>query len=122
MKLVPPHGGILKPLLLEGEELNPESIRAGTMPGIKLTSRETSDLIMMAIGAFSPLEGFMGSEDYKGVVNNMHMADGTLWPIPITLSVPKEQADQIELNSEVALIDEESNEIMGSMTVTEKYT
>jgi len=121
LELVPPHGGRLKPLLLKGDELEQEKEKAKTLPVVRLTSRETSDLIMMAIGAFSPLDGFMGEGDYKGVVDDMHMTDGTLWPIPITLSVTKEQADSIANGSEVALVDDESGELMGSMTVSEKY-
>ncbi len=121
LELVPPHGGRLKPLLLEGEELAQEMEKAKTLPVVRLTSRETSDLIMMAMGAFSPLEGFMGKDDYTGVVENMHMADGTLWPIPITVSVTKEEADSFGIGTEVALVDDESGELMGSMIVTEKY-
>ena len=121
-KLVPPHGGVLKPLILAGEELAEEKERAKSLPVIRLTSRETSDLIMMAIGAFSPLEGFMGKEDYEGVVENMHMVSGTLWPVPISLAVTQEQAKTLPINSDVALVDEESNELMGMMTVAEKYT
>lgn len=122
LKLVPPHGGQLNPLLMEGEELEEEREKAKSLPSIYLTSRETSDLIMMAMGAFSPLEGFMGKDDYTGVVENRHMADGTLWPVPITLSASKEQAESLAINSEIALVDEESNELMGSMKVTEKFT
>lgn len=122
LKLVPPHGGQLKPLLKEGEELEEEREKAKRLPIVHLTSRETSDLIMMAMGAFSPLEGFMGKDDYTLVVKNRHRADGTLWPVPITLSVSKEQAESLPAGSEVALVDEESNELMGSMTVTEKFT
>ncbi|MFC2092107.1 sulfate adenylyltransferase [Elusimicrobiota bacterium] len=121
-KLVAPHGGKLIPLLLTGEELSREKKKAESLKSIRLSSRETSDLIMMAMGAFSPLNGFMGEADYKGVVDNMHMADGTLWPIPITLSAVKEQADDISVGDEVALIDDESSELMGSMIVEEKYT
>lgn len=121
-KLVPPHGGLLKPLLLEEEEQKQWIAQADNLPKIHLSSRETSDLIMMAIGAFSPLDGFMGKDDYENVVNTMHLADGTLWPIPITLSVSKAQADQLPISIEVALIDEESNELMGIMTVQEKFS
>jgi len=120
-ELVPPHGGRLKPLLLVGEELEKEKERALSLPAVHLTSRETSDLIMMAMGAFSPLEGFMGREDYVGVVENMHLADGILWPIPITLSVSEEQARSLAVGAEVALVDEESGELMGSMRVAEKF-
>ena len=121
-KLVPPHGGKLKPLLLEGEELLLNMEKAKSMPVIRLTSREASDLIMMATGAFSPLEGFMGSEDYRSVTENMHMADNTLWPIPITLSVHTEQADSLPTGTEAALVDDENGEIMGSIQILEKFS
>ena len=120
-KLVPPHGGKLKPLLLEGEELLQNKEKAKSMPVVRLTSREASDLIMMATGAFSPLEGFMGSEDYRSVTENMHMADNNLWPIPITLSVHKEQAGSLPAGTEAALVDGESGEIMGSIQILEKF-
>lgn len=122
LELVPPHGGKLKSLLIKGDELEEEKEKARSFPSVQLTSRETSDLIMMAIGAFSPITGFMGRDDYKGVVENMHMADGTLWPIPITLSVSRDKADSLAVNSEAALVDEESGELMGSMSIKEKFT
>jgi sulfate adenylyltransferase len=120
--LVPPHGGQLKPLLLQGEKLNKAMAEAKNYPVVRLTSRETSDLIMLAMGAFSPLDGFMREKDYKSVVHKMEMADGTLWPIPITLSVDKQQADSLAIGSKVALVDDESNELMGVLTIEEKYT
>lgn len=120
--LIPPHGGVLKPLLLEGEALKQEIEKAKNLPQVRLTSRETSDLIMLGMGAFSPLDGFMREKDYKTVVTDMLMADGTLWPIPITLSVSREQADQLKEGAEIALIDDESDELMGTMLVEEKYT
>ncbi len=121
-KLVPLHGGRLNLLLVEGEELAEEMERAKSMRHVRLSSRETSDLIMMAIGAFSPLAGFMGEDDYTGVVQDMRLADGTLWPIPITLSVTKEEADSFPIGSEIALIDDESDELMGSMRIEEVFT
>lgn len=121
-KLVPPHGGRLNQLLIEGKECTEEMERAKTMPCVRLSSRETSDLIMMAIGAFSPLIGFMGEDDYKNVVQNMRLADRTLWPIPITLSVTSDEADSIRIGSKIALIDDESDELMGSMKIEEKFT
>ena len=120
-KLVPPHGGKLLPRILEGEELLEELEKSKTLPQVQMSSRETSDLIMMAMGAFSPLEGFMCREDYLGVISDMRMRNGLLWPIPITLSVSKEEADSLRLEQEVALVDEESGEIMGSMVIQEKY-
>ncbi|HEB74973.1 MAG TPA: sulfate adenylyltransferase [Nitrospirae bacterium] len=124
MALVNPHGKEkrLKPLLLEGEELKEEKERAKSLTAVRMTSRETGDLIMMGIGGFTPIEGFMGYEDWKGVCDEYKMADGTFWPIPITLSTTKGNADSIKIGEDVALIDEESGEIMATMTVKEKYT
>lgn len=120
-KLVPPHGGELKPLLIEGRQREELVQRAQGLPEVRLSSRETSDLIMMAIGAFSPLNGFMGEEDYTAVVDTMHLKDGTIWPIPITLAVTSERAAGIEPDEDVALVDDETGELMGVMTVREKY-
>jgi len=107
-QLVNPHGPdkVLKPLLLEGEELAAEQQRAGTLKKIPVTSRETGDAIMMGIGGFTPLEGFMGSEDWKGVVTDMMMSDGTFWPIPVTLSASSEDADSLAEGEEITLVDE----------------
>ncbi|RMF81483.1 MAG: sulfate adenylyltransferase [Nitrospirae bacterium] len=123
MALVRPHGGgDLKPLLLEGEAREEELAKAKTLTQVKMSSRETGDLIMMGIGGFTPLEGFMTKADWQGVCDEMKMANGLFWPIPITLSTTKGQADSIKEGEEVALVDEESGEIMGTMRVEEKYT
>jgi len=119
--LVPPHGGQLRPLLLEKEAREHEIEKARTLPKLRMSSRETSDLIMLGIGAFSPLDGFMRQEDYIRVVETMHLAEGSLWPIPITLSINKNQAESISINDEIALVDDESDELMGTMKVEEKY-
>jgi len=121
--LVKPHGKdkVLKPLLLEGEELAAEQKKAESLLKVNITSRETGDTIMMGIGGFTPLEGFMGSEDWKGVCTDMQMADGTFWPIPVTVSVDKDDADAIAEGQEIALVDEETDTIMATMKVTEKY-
>ena len=121
-QLVPPHGGgQLKPLLLKNDELIGERERAKSLPTVHMTSRETSDLIMMAIGAFSPLSGFMNQEDYINVVDNMHLFNGTLWPIPITLAITEDLAKTISTGDHMALVDEESGELMGRLAVTEKF-
>jgi sulfate adenylyltransferase len=121
-KLVPPHGGKLKSLLLKGKVLKQAIKKARTLTQVRMTTRERDDLIMMGIGAFSPLDGFMGMADWKGVCDKMKMANGIFWPIPITLSISKEEASQIKEGREVALVDDENNELMGSMIVHEKYT
>jgi len=122
-KLVKPHGGgELKPLLLTGEAAKSECKRAESFQKVRLSSRETGDLIMMGIGGFTPLEGFMTHADWQGVCDGYKMANGLFWPIPITLSTDEATAGGIQLGSEVALVDGESGEIMGSITVTEKFT
>jgi len=124
MALVSPHGKEkkLKPLLLTGDELSEEKEKAKRLPQVTMTSRETSDLIMLGIGAFTPLSGFMGKEDWKGVCATYTRSDGIFWPIPITLSTTREQAERLKEGQAIALIDEETGELMGSMTVREKYT
>jgi len=122
INLVPPHGGKLKPLLLKGGELKEAMEKARSLPKIRMTTRERDDLIMMGIGAFSPLGGFMDKVDWQGVCDEMKMANGTFWPIPITLSVAKEEGSRIKEGQEVALIDEENKRMMGSMVVQEKYS
>ena len=122
-KLVNPHGSKdLKPLLLEGDALVAEKARAESLPQITLSSRETGDLIMLGIGGFTPLEGFMSKADWQGVCDEMKMANGLFWPIPITKSVSAADAESIAEGSDIALVDGETGEVMGIMTVTEKYS
>ena len=121
--LVKPHGGgSLKPLLLPEAERGAELKRAQSLVKVPMTSRETSDVIMLAMGAYTPLDGFMGSKDWKGVCADMKMSNGVFWPIPITLSTSKELAAGIKEGQEVALADGETGEIMAVMTVDEKYS
>ncbi len=122
-KLVPPHGGgVLKPLLAPESERAEELKRASTLTRVPMSSRETSDLVMMAMGAYTPLDGFMGEADWRGVCVDMKMADGLFWPIPITLSTQQALADSIGIEEEVALVDDHSGEVMGILEVTEKYS
>ena len=121
-KLVNPHGGgELKPLLLAGRELAEELKRAAGLPKIVMTSRETSDLIMLGIGAFTPLEGFMTEADWRGVCDGYRTASGLFWPIPITLSIKKGEDGHVKEGADVALVDGETGETMGTMKITEKY-
>jgi sulfate adenylyltransferase len=112
----------LKPLLLSAAEIAEEKKRAKELTVVQMTSRETADLIMMGIGGFTPLDGFMDQANWKGSVGDMKLTDGTFWPIPVTLSVNKGKADSIKIGQEVLLIDEETEEMMGTMKVTDKYT
>jgi sulfate adenylyltransferase len=122
-KLVRPHGGgDLKPLLLEGQALATEKKRAEGLKKVNVSSREAGDIIMMGIGGFTPLTGFMTRADWLGVCDGMKMASGLFWPIPITLSADKAAADGIKEGEDVALFDPERNEILATMKITEKYT
>lgn len=121
-QLVKPHGSdTLKPLLLEGDALSQAKARAASLPQVTLSSRERGDLIMFGIGGFTPLDGFMGKADWQGVCDNMTMANGLFWPIPITLSTDAATADALNVGDEIALVDAEG-EIMGAMTLSEKYS
>ena len=120
--LVNPHGGgALKPLLLEGAALAAEQKRAAGLTKINVSSRESGDIIMMGIGGFTPLDGFMTHADWEGVCDGMNMANGLFWPIPITLSTDAVSAKGISEGDDIALADTESGEILATMTVTEKY-
>jgi sulfate adenylyltransferase len=124
MALVNPHGKEkkLKPLLLSAAEIAEEKKRAKELTAVVMTSRETADLIMMGIGGFTPLDGFMGHDDWKGSCSDdMKLTDGTFWPIPVTLSTTQGRADSIKVGQEVLLVDKETEEQMGTMKVTEKY-
>ena len=121
--LVPPHGGgPLAPLLIAEPERAAELKRAEGLTAVPMTSRESSDLVMMAMGAYTPLDGFMGHDDWRGVCVDMRLGNGVFWPIPITLSCRRDLADSIGADEEVALIDEDSGQVMAVMTVAEKYT
>ena len=123
MALVDPHGGgALRPLLLEGDARAAELRRAQALPRLAVTSREKGDLMMLGIGGFTPLAGFMTHADWQGVCDRMTMASGLFWPIPITLSASAASAAAIAPGSEVALVDAGDGEILATMRVTEKYT
>ena len=123
-KLLPPHGSSeLKPLLLEGQANREETRKAQGLKKVPLSSRETSDLIMMGIGAFTPLDGFMGNDDWKSCCDDYKLPskNGLFWPIPITLSADEDLAKSIRQGEEVALWDAQTNAPVGTMKVNEKY-
>ena len=105
-KLVLPHGGgPLRPLLVDAQHRAAELSQAERLKAVPMTSRESSDLVMLAMGAYTPLDGFMGHDDWRGVCSGMKLASGLFWPIPITLSCRQDLADSIGADEEVALID-----------------
>ena len=119
-KLVPPHGSnVLKPLALSANDALQEKERSETLKKVFCTSREFGDLIMLGIGGFTPLEGFMNKSDWLNVCKNMTLDNGTFWPIPITLSTDD---DDINEGQEIAIVYEKTNETIATMLVSEKYT
>ena len=120
--LVKPHGGgSLKPLMLAGEALAAERACAASLPRLRVSSREKGDLIMLGIGGFTPLAGFMTRADWEGVCDGYRTASGLFWPIPITLSTDEVVADGIKTGAEIALIDPDGGDALATMRVTEKY-
>jgi sulfate adenylyltransferase len=121
-QLVAPHGGRgLRPLQIEGDALASEWRRAGTLRSVRITSREKGDVVMLGIGGFTPLSGFMTHADWQGVCDEMRTADGLFWPIPITLSVDNATGDSIAVGEDVALRDLDDDALLAVMSVTEKY-
>jgi len=122
-QLVPPHNSEqVKPLLLPETERAEERKRAEKLRKIPLDSRAVSDVLMLAMGAYTPLDGFLGHDDWRGSCVDMKLTSGVFWPIPITLSASKDLADSIRAEEEVTLVDAEAGEILAVMQVHEKYS
>ncbi|HEV8097383.1 MAG TPA: sulfate adenylyltransferase [Burkholderiales bacterium] len=120
--LVSPHGGRgLKALQVQDKRAAEERRRAETLPKIRVSSRERGDLIMLGIGGFTPLDGFMTQADWKGTCDEMRLADGLFWPIPITLSTNRQAAGSLGAGAEIALADPDDGSILALMRITEKY-
>ena len=120
--LVAPHGGgALKPLMPAGDSLAAARARARTLRTVRVSSREKGDLIMLGIGGFTPLQGFMTRADWERVCDNFRTADGLFWPIPITLSVDAKTADSIRVGDDIALA-ADGTDVLAVMKVSEKYS
>ena len=124
MPLVRPHGPErrLLPRLVESGARTDRRAYAETLPRITMSSLESADLLMMGTGAFTPLSGFMRRDDWERVLAEMSTADGVFWPIPITLSVDPVEAAGMRPGTDRALVDEESRDLLGILTVEETYT
>ena len=96
-------------------------LEAADLTSHDLTPRQICDLELLMNGGFNPLKGFLSEADYNGVVDNMRLTDGTLWPMPITLDVKADYADTVEIGQDIALRDQEGV-ILGTMSVTDKWT
>ncbi|SVC42722.1 uncharacterized protein METZ01_LOCUS295576, partial [marine metagenome] len=121
-RLIPPHGkSQLKPLIALEAGRSDALARAERLRKLPMSSREVSDLLMLGMGAYTPLTGFMGEADWRSCCLDMKTADGIFWPIPITLSCKSDLAAGITVGEEVALLDD-TGTIFGTIEVTEKYT
>ena len=117
-KLIEPYGGQLVDLLVPEHEFDALKREAGTLQSVQLSERSLCDLELLATGAFSPLDRFMGVEDHQRVMDEMRLADGHRFPIPITL--PLDRADGFEIGERIALRNR-NNELMAIMTLEEIY-
>ncbi len=107
MGISTPHGGKLIDRFVDPNTVDSLTQKAETLNRIRLSEREISDLVLIATGVFSPLEGFMGSADYNRVLQSMRLKSGLPWSLPITLSVTEEEAKPLKEGAEIALFDEE---------------
>ena len=117
--LISPHGGSLVDRVASGDEAKSLAEAAKSLPQVALGMRPLSDLEMIAVGAFSPLIGFMTSRDYRAVVNDMRLSGGLVWSLPVTLSASKEAAKSYE-GKQIALTDE-SGTALALMDVEEAF-
>lgn len=118
---IAPHGGQLISRLVDGPDRERLKERAEAMPKITLDERAQSDLEMIAVGAFSPLRGFMGSSDYRNVVENMRLASGLPWSVPVCLQVSRAIGDELKEGTQVALIDERKV-VLAVLDLAEKFS
>ena len=120
-ELVAPHGGKLVDRFVPAEEVLTLLERARSLPALTLDAREQADLELIATGAASPLTGFLGSADYESVVQHLRLADGTVWPLPLTLAVAPEETAGIAPGGEVALRDDRGR-LLGILEVEELFS
>src|ERR1700755_1052026 len=106
-KLIDPYGGRLVSLLADEQEREELRARAALLPRLQLTPRNLCDLELIATGGFSPLSRFMSEADYTRVLEEVRLAEGTLFPLPVTLTFKKGEA--VKLDEEIALVDQFNN-------------
>jgi len=116
--LISPYGNRLVNLVADADVASELKARAGFLPSVQLSERQTCDLELLATGAFSPLDRFMGAEDYGRVLGEMRLTGGLLFPVPVTLCVQPDPS--LRLDGEVALRDSR-NELLAVMRVEEIY-
>ncbi len=118
---IAPHGGTLVDLLADAASAESLTAEAANLPKLVVSERELSDLEMLATGALSPLTGFQGERDYHAVLDDMRLADGLPWSIPVTLSLTDEQAHAVGGANAVALVPAEGAEPLAVLRVSEIF-
>ncbi len=118
--MIPPHGGRLINRIVVGEEREKIEKELSGLPRLVLNSRETADLEMIAVGAMSPLEGFMTEKTYKSVLDFMRLPQGLPWSLPVCLAVKEGDGAEYEVGKDVALTDEKG-EVYGVLHLEDKY-
>lgn len=122
MSTILPHGGTLIDRIVKEEARDSALIKAADLKHLMIDAWTISDIDLIGTGAFSPLTGFLNELDYQSVIHHMRLADGTVWPIPITLAVESSFAKQLQLNEEIALVGEADHVIYATLTVESIYT
>jgi sulfate adenylyltransferase len=120
MTIPKPHGGTLISRLLPDDRSQEAQAAAGSLKQVRLDERTLSDLELIAIGGLSPLTGFMGSQDYNAVVDDMRLASGLIWSIPVVLGVDEATGSSLKEGERFALLDD-SDQVMATLTVEEVY-
>ena len=115
---IAPHGGTLVDLLVTGPEAESIERDAENRPKITVNERELSDLEMLAVGALSPLRGFVGERDYRSILETMHLENGLAWTIPVTLSLTDEEAKRVGGADAVALVAEEGGRPLAVLEIS----
>jgi sulfate adenylyltransferase len=118
---IAPHGGTLVDLLLTGEQRDRARTEADHLPKLVVSERELSDLEMLAVGALSPLRGFVGEADYLSVLDTMHLSNGLAWSIPVTLSLTDEDVKRIGAGTSVALLPAEGAPPLAIVDLTDVF-
>ena len=120
MKLISPHGGTLINREVSGTEKQNWIAAAERIPRLQIKPRIFADIELIAIGAYSPLEGFLTRDDYESVVTKMRLASGTAWSIPVTLPVTGDEAAPLNPGDDVGLY--LGDDFVGILHLAEKFT
>lgn len=115
--LIPPHGGKLINRVLANP---PDQRYLDSLPKIRLDQNKQMDVEQISVGTYSPLEGFMGQEDFQSVLSRMRLATDVVWPLPIVLDVAEETADRVSIGEVIGLTDDQS-EVMALLHLSEKF-